>query len=251
MKKEVSPTNANGCFRVIMIAVLKRIALIGMAFFMILFTACAAHNEDQMPKEPQFTAYVIGETKALDELLTTEYRLAELRSFFENHHSNAASLDPEYSSLSLADVDSCFPVEVFRSNGYTVYKVEEGGYYYVFWAMAFPYNGADTDYSGGVPTVYFSAYCPSHSAVDFSSIEAGVSKASDVLLLDPDMQLDLLSSRGRFSYSYINENSILQIEYQIANTLEQYSDLIVEEMTIIPRESAASAFSRITEADLP
>lgn len=234
-----------------MLAVLKRIALIGMFFLMILFSGCVAHKEDQMTKESHFTTYVIGGTKALDELLTTEYSLAELRSYFENHNSNAASLDPEYSSLSLEDVDSCFPVEVFRSKGYTVYKVEEGGYYYVFWVMAFPYNGADTDYSSGIPTVYFSAYCSSHRAVDFSSIEPGVSKASDVLLLDPDMQLDLLSSCGRFSYSYINEKSLLQIKYQVMNTPEQYSDLIVEEMTIIPRQSAASTFSRITEEDLP
>lgn len=66
-----------------MLAVLKRIALIGMFFLMILFSGCVAHKEDQMTKESHFTTYVIGGTKALDELLTTEYSLAELRSYFE------------------------------------------------------------------------------------------------------------------------------------------------------------------------
>ena len=65
------------------------------------------------------------------------------------------------------------------------------------------------------------------------------------------MQLDLLSSCGVFSYSYINEKSLLKIKYQVMNTLEQSSDLLVEEMTIISRQSAASTFSSITEGDLP
>lgn len=234
-----------------MLAVLKRVTIIGMFFLMILLSGCVTRNEDHMSKESHFTTYVIGGTETLADLLTTEYSLQELRCFFEHHNSNVAQLDPDYTSLTLSDVDSCFPVEVFRSNGYTVYKVEEGGYYYVFWAMSFPYSGTDTDYSSGTPIVYFSAYCPSDRAVDFSSIKSGISKASDVILLDPDMQLDLLSSCGVFSYSYINEKSLLKIKYQVMNTLEQSSDLLVEEMTIISRQSAASTFSSITEGDLP
>ena len=37
-------------------------------------------------------------------------------------------------------VNEHFPIEVLRSKNYTVYKVKEGGFYYVFWIQCYVYE---------------------------------------------------------------------------------------------------------------
>ena len=70
----------------------------------------------------------INNENSLDVLLTREYSLSEMDLFFRNVLDFGLSLD---------SVEGFCPVEVLRENEgvfYTVYKIREGGYWYLFWS---------------------------------------------------------------------------------------------------------------------
>lgn len=194
--------------------------------------------------------YMTDDTKTLEEALTKEYDLDALRAFFESSKENERiGLDSEGSLLSFGEVNEQFPIEVIRSGGYSVYQVSQGGYFYVFWVK--PFDG-DPDSTDLEPSVYFSAYLP--SGLDpsaFDSLTPGVSTAEDVKSIDPSFELNFLQSRGTFSYSFLSEESVLEIEYTITGEGTGYKDLVVKSMTVEPREDSPSRYGAILPMDLP
>ena len=197
-----------------------------------------------------FNGYVMDDTKTLESTLTKEYDLNELRSFFKNSNANESiGFGSTEAALMFSEVNDMYPVEILRSGGYSVYKVTQGGYFYVFWVKPF---SAGPSRSGNEPSVYFSSYLSSDISPNrFDSLRPGISTAEDVRRMDPSFELSFLSSNGTFSYSYINDETILQIEYTYQGNIDGYDDLIVKEKRIVTRASTPARYSALLSSDLP
>lgn len=92
---------------------------------------------------------------------------------------------------------------------YTVYKVNEGGFFYVFWSLLDDTNDDNpTDKSFNDAQVYFAAYLKSLRKADgFDSIKAGISTAWDVSEIDQAIELSFLFSSGVRSFSLLEDGS--------------------------------------------
>ena len=100
--------------------------------------------------------------------------------------------------------------------------------------------------------MYFSAYLISDISPDlFDSVTPGISTAEDIRKIDPSFELSFLNSNGTFSYSYLNDGSVLQIEYAPQGNVDGYDDLIVKEKMIVARTSAPTRYSALLSGDLP
>ena len=197
-----------------------------------------------------FNEYIMDDTKTLESALTKEYDLNELRLFFKDSRANENGvLGSAKPALMFREVDHRYPVEILRTGGYSVYRVRQGGYFYVFWVT--PLVG-DADRSNGEPSVYFSAYLASDISPDlFDSVTPGISTAEDIRKIDPSFELSFLISNGTYSYSYLNDGSVLQIEYALQGNVDGYDDLIVKEKMIVARASAPTRYSALLSSDLP
>lgn len=63
--------------------------------------------------------------------------------------------------------------------------------------------------------------------------------------------ISALNSNGTFSYSYLNDGSVLQIEYAPQGNADGYDGLIVKEKIIVARASAPTRYSALLSGDLP
>ena len=204
---------------------------------------------------------------SLEQLLTTEYDLAQLEEDIKP--GNTIRAGSAYFPFDLADIlfykdlDAKYPIEVFRDAGdaaYTVYRVTQGGYYYVFWSFAYPkeempsYLGkkdwADKDHL----CVYFSTYIPgSKGLLAFSSLKVGTTTLADVLALDPQSEYCDLSYRC--TCCYWSRDYALQIYYRSGSNFlgdpRSAGNVIVKDIRIVPREESVGLISNILEKDLP
>ena len=214
-----------------------------------LFALCNKKEESNM-NDVFFNEYIMDDTKTLESALTKEYDLNELRLFFKDSRANENGvLGSAKPALMFREVDHRYPVEILRTGGYSVYRVRQGGYFYVFWVT--PLVG-DADRSNGEPSVYFSAYLASNISPDlFDSVTPGISTAEDIRKIDPSFELSFLISNGTYSYSYLNDGSVLQIEYALQGNVDGYDDLIVKEKMIVARASAPTRYSALLSSDLP
>lgn len=191
--------------------------------------------------------YVADDSKTLDESLTTEYDINTLQEYFKNRCTNDIITYSE-DTLKIDEVDKKFPLEVIRTDGYSVYKVKQGGYFYVFWA-----DTMEPDYTiYSEPSVYFTAYISSSLDENlFNSITPNISTAQDIYEIDPNFELKFTLSSCILSHSFLNDNSVVQVMYYSKRKNDTYEGILVKEISIIDRESAPSCFSRILSKDLP
>ena len=211
----------------------------------LLFASCGNKKDESDMNDIFFNEYVMDDIKTLESNLTKEYDLNELRSFFKGSNANEnIGFGSTVSALRFSEVNYRYPVEILRTGGYSVYRVSQGGYFYVFWIKPFA--------TGTSQSVYFSAYLTSDISPDlFDSLTPGISTAEDVQRIDPSFELSFLNSNGIFSYSYINDETILQIEYAYQENIDGYDDLIVKEKMIVARDSAPTRYSALLLSDLP
>ena len=216
----------------------------------LLFASCGNKKDESDMNDIFFNEYVMDDIKTLESNLTKEYDLNELISFFKGSNANESiGFGSTVSALRFSEVNYRYPVEILRTGGYSVYRVSQGGYFYVFWIKPF---ATGTSQSNSEPSVYFSAYLTSDISPDlFDSLTPGISTAEDVQRIDPSFELSFLISNGIFSYSYINDETILQIEYAYQENIDGYDDLIVKEKMIVARDSAPTRYSAILLSDLP
>lgn len=216
----------------------------------LLFASCGNKKDESDMNDIFFNEYVMDDIKTLESNLTKEYDLNELRSFFKGSNANEnIGFGSTVSALRFSEVNYRYPVEILRTGGYSVYRVSQGGYFYVFWIKPF---ATGTSQSNSEPSVYFSAYLTSDISPDlFDSLTPGISTAEDVQRIDPSFELSFLNSNGIFSYSYINDETILQIEYAYQENIDGYDDLIVKEKMIVARDSAPTRYSALLLSDLP
>lgn len=239
---------------------MKGVLCVIVSIIMILLcSSCAKEDNEYMSNSNNKTLkqkeITIGEKAFNDDLpkeqlLTKQYDIDELLLFFEGSSQNLPWDEKNTRTLTFAEVDRKFPVEVVRSSGYSVYKVLQGGYFYVFWVT--PVVSVDDNFGCGETLVYFYAYLrPNVEQAQFELLMLQKSTACDVKKIDPSFQLSFIQSNGIYSYTYINSETILEVKYMNPNQLNGYDDLIIEKIEIIPREFAPSRYSSILSKDLP
>ena len=241
----------------------KRVLFLGLcsvlcAVFVIL-CGCSRTKKNTDLQSTASRACVVDDTSALKDVLTKKYDIEELKEFFKNSYINEGDrLNPLFSTLTFEEVNAKFPVEVFRSNYYSVYKVTQGGYFYVFWI---PELGAEVNKLGDGLAVYFCAYLDEPGLLrafdtrkrikSFDALIPGISTAADVRRIDPSFELYLLYSHGTYSYSYIDEETIVQVKYARENITDGYNGYVVSEKEIVSRDSVYSCYGAILPGDLP
>ena len=224
------------------------ILLCGVIF---LFTSCGkTAMTDSHPNQ-----YVADDTKTAENDLTRDYDLHELRQFFEGSNINEYLISAsDIVPLTFSEVNMKFPVEIIRSADYSLFKVRQGGYYYVFW-----YRGHSTEDSQrpDEPAVYFSGYLASDLPISqFDSIKPGTSTAEDVKRIDPSVEIARVLPSGSsvahlYSYSYLDEETLLQIEYENNGSIDGHHDLTVKTINVIARTETPSRYGLIFPDDLP
>lgn len=191
-------------------------------------------------KEPQ-TPPCETQTPLSEFQFKHEYSISKLRSFF----GELSIEEMEYYSdnskfIYMKDVNKKFPIEYLRVSlnkyqNYAVYKVKEGGYYYVFWQRYIEYDDdMHVIYDGGISfekssvaeTHYLTPNCFC-SVSDFDSLVIGESTAEDVAKIDPEFEMKFLFSSGERSFSYLNDGSIYTVYYDMLNRGKSRSDYVV------------------------
>lgn len=207
-----------------------------MCILMLILVACNS-KEDK------------ADINELDTILTKKYDISELMDYFGGRNGNESVFSNRLQPLDFNDVNQHFPIEVVRPEGYSVYAVNQGGYFYVFWSTHLENGNNRADYN---PFVYFSAYLSApKELLMFESLKAGTSTAKEVKAIDPAFELQFMMSSGLFSYSILNEKSALQIEYVSTSEFEEYDDLIVKNVKVISRGKAPAEYSSILAQDFP
>lgn len=191
--------------------------------------------------------FIADDTISLDSAFTKEYGIDELKDYFGSYNVNESSGYGE--TLDLSEVNQQFPIELIRSKDYSMYKVKEGGYYYVFWLRTY---SRDREHKELEPSVYFTAYLNgSNDPSSFEGLKLRKSSFSDVKKIDPSIELLTLLSSGIYSYSYLNEKEILEIEYYAEDSVEDLNKLKVKKMRIISRTASPSKYRLIMQKDIP
>lgn len=223
---------------------------VAFCIMLLLFSSCKERENKMDMNNVFFDTYVMNDVETLESKLDKAYDINDLEEFFEKNNSNEnLFFEKKTSQLSFSEVNRNYPVEILRTGGYSVYRVSQGGYFYVFWVQPFV---TDTNNSNDEPVVYFSTYLSSDKDLKvFDFLTPGISTAEDVRLIDPSFELSFFRSNGIYSYSYINDNKMLEIKYEYADNINGYDDLVVKEKRIVSRESVPSRFSVVLSGDLP
>lgn len=195
-----------------------------------------------------YNDYIADDFPDLDEVLTKEYDLKELQEFFESRSSiDQYILNQGNSVLKINEVNEKYPIEIIRTGNYSVYKVKQGGYFYVFWLLT-----TDLEANENEPSVSFTAYIPLKKDKEaFKKIKKGLS-IKDVELIDPSFELNILLSHAIYSYSILSDDTLVEIQYSSRNGDFKYDNLIVEQVLFVPRtsETYSYGFSQILSKDL-
>ncbi len=214
------------------------------------FVWCGKRESKNDITEKFYKEFIADDSQTLDNLLTREYELSELRAYFEDSHVNEnIGFGTSNQSLMFTEVNQRYPIEVIRTGGYSVYKVSQGGYFYVFWSKPLITDGNPIN---GEPSVYFTTYISSSLEKEkFSSLKKESSTAQDVKIFDPFFELSFLISNGIYSYSFLDDNTVVEIEYTSKGEINDYEDLIIKNMKTIARSEAPSRFCSILSKDIP
>lgn len=197
---------------------------------------------------------IADDSITLSNILTKEYSLHELKNYFgETPPNEASAFGIEHTVLTMSSVNLKFPIECFRKNGYSVYKVSEGGYFYVFWVKSLDsFDSVAPNFESDDYSVYFTTYISSlKKESDFNSIVEGISTAFDVASIDPAFELVFLLSSRTPSYSLLEDGSLMEICYDWDVDLNSRSDLVVKSKEVVSKELSGSCLASILPNDLP
>ena len=173
----------------------------------------------------------------------SEYDILEIKEFFEGATTNDITIKPQ-KRLYVYNVDVKFPLE-FLENGYTAYKIKQGGFFFVEWSLSW-----NEEKQQARRKVYCTTYIKENLSENaFDSIHPGISTAADVEDIDPYFIINCWMSSGVYSYSYLNKDWVMEIEYEIG--YQDHTNMIVKKIQKIPRESASCIFGVISDDFLP
>ncbi len=204
---------------------------------------------------------------SIDTVLSVEYNLEEIDAYIKPRNTHKLAEAPPLSIediLFYHDLDAKYPIEIFRicdNTAYTVYKISDGGYYYVFWTFAYPSDSgrdasedidwADKEYL----CVLFSIYIDSDPSdqLDYAAIQPGTTSLSD--LIEMDANIDRRFTVPYDYYYYLNRNDVLQVRCKLGELYEDNAgsaeNIIVESVSVIPRDESSGYLAYINDEDLP
>lgn len=223
--------------------------IIGVCVFIVLTTSACHKENNKVMKRDNSYGLNTNDTQSLEDTLKNEYDINDLEMFFKGSNLNELScMRISDKTLCFDEVNKAYPVEILRPEKYSVYKVAQGGYFYVFWVETYD----DCDEENYNLSVYFTSYLSTLPDVSqFASLKSGENTVLDVKRIDPYCELTFLLSCGTFSYSILNEEKILQIEYSFKDDIKGYEDLVIKEMKVVSRNAVPSKYSAILLKDLP
>lgn len=196
---------------------------------------------------------IIDNITPLSDIRLPEYSINELQSFFGKMSLNEVigfgNLE-EFSPLTILEVNKQFPIKCLRGSGsrYTIYKVKEGGYFYVFWIFPSGDRGEDMK----TLRVYFTVYLDSlKKEGEFTSIKPAISTAQDVYEVDPAVEFYFGASSGPRTYSLLENGKIVRIIYERCFEQKDKQGLLVKEVDIVSRDENSCWLATILPEDLP
>lgn len=187
------------------------------------------------------------------------YKLEDLQNYFGKISPNETliyGMSKDLSHLSMKSINEKFPIECIRENGpvcsYSVYRVEEGGCFYVFWSKHLA-NGtfaSEVDRITALCTVYISNLANFN---DFSSLVIGINTADDVSRICSAFEITDVMSTGIHSFSLLDDGTVLDILYENNGPIASRQDLIIKQINVISNEYAqtVSYLACIDYNDLP
>lgn len=189
----------------------------------------------------------------LGELLTVSYDINELDSFFIPRSYNEMLIrddnDTDKELLTIYEVNESFPVEVLREGEYSVYKVKQGGYYYVFWIFSTGNTSSITIDEESLKNFHRVVgnvlYISSDKTVDDISTKIS---SGDTLLelhkLDKYVFLNVLLSHGQYAYSFVDKDTV--IEFKLTN---EHGHYLINSIDKLSRKDTSCGFGCIFEQD--
>lgn len=239
--------------------------LVVMLLLLHLLFGCARDQSIAPPSEydplVQIGGITIDNKTPLDVLLTDAYSLSELTAWFPScsyQEYLSFHYGEEMHFPTIKEVNARFPVQCLRWNynrAYTVYKVQEGGFFYVFWGQVVPPEFRDIETSVDYALASFTAYLdrlPSLS--DFSKITPGTSTGEDIHKIDPSAEWRFIVSSGPYSCSLLDDGKILTVYYErpAAVTIQRSdAEMVVSELAVYKLMGQGSCFGTILSKDYP
>lgn len=239
---------------------MNRLLVLVMLFVLVLsiFVACNNQGVSQLGTQDKFFyGYTIDNLTPISNLIKNMYEIKELQEYFgfiPPNESVMYGLLDNNQQLTINDINERFPVECIRCTKnmvyYSVYRVSEGGFFYVFWAVNIGTSKTENDSIRAYFTTYISSL---KKATDFNLVKEGISTAEDIAQIDSALELTFVMSSGIRSFSRLEDGTILEIQYKRCEEIQTRKDLVVESMRILPEEIAqtSSYLACITPEDLP
>lgn len=210
--------------------------ILAFVFLLVVFSGCQTEK-----KETRLSTFDFQ----------NEYSITELKDFFGELPLEEQLIYNEDGARWITQTETLekFPAEYSGTLSdwpgttphFVVYKVKEGGYYYVFFSGVTP-EGTDV-----VFTAHLTKLCKKS---DFRSIKAGKSTAADVAKIDPAMEMTFMMSSGIYSMSLLDDGNIFVVEYKHNDKgYSSRNDLVVEKTFV--DEDFAGCWSCVSPEDLP
>ena len=221
-------------------------------------------NFNAVPLENSASNYqnfLTNNTVSLESTLTAAYPISNLQAFFNNDVCKPlADWEPLHT---IYQVHTTFPIEIvrsvqsFRPMKYTVYRVQEGGYYYVFWEE----RSWDDQTLYPYATFYLNGFC---NWDDFTSLVIGKSTMADFYTIDPIAKLEYWPEYEQYSTtSFLTDGLCITVLYttpkswDVSNSIADLpqQDFLVESIeissVIAQTESSTLYLNAVLLQDLP
>ena len=243
---------------------MKRVVL---AFYMVLLVLlmCACVNETQSAPnadvETTKTTVTIANDTIVESLesVPQSYSIADLQPYFEaaSQWENNEYKTEDYVYTTINEV---FPGGILREctsgrGHYTVYKVKEGGRFYIFWSTL---NAKTSDLSSNTfnPTkaigIQTSYVLDLKEKTAFDCLIENESTAEDVIEIDPATQFTFARSSWITSISLLKDGSVLMIEYDYDNNKPFLkSNMVVHKTVLLPKGEYQGGLAGVLPEDLP
>lgn len=221
---------------------MKKTLCIILAFIFSAFVFVGCQKEPDKPRETRLSTFDFQ----------NEYSITELEDFFGELPLEEQQIYNKDGARWITQTETLekFPAEysgkprdwpINSSFDYVIYKVKEGGYYYVFFSGVTP----EETYVGF--TAHLTKLCKKS---DFRSIKAGKSTAADVAKIDPAMEMTFMMSSGIYSTSLLEGGKVFFVKYKHSDKgYTSRNDLVVEKTFV--NEDFAGCWSGVSLEDLP